>query len=156
MKQCFKCGEVKILSDFYKHNGMKDGHLNKCKACAKSDVRTNREGKVEQYREYERGRAGDPKRVAARSAYTKTEAGKAANSKASKVYRDKFPTKYKAHNMVNNAIRDGKLFSEPCELCGEKAHAHHDDYAKPLNVRWLCPDHHKQWHCENGEGLNSI
>jgi hypothetical protein len=37
-KKCFKCGEIKSLNDFYKHNGMKDGHLNKCISCTKSDV----------------------------------------------------------------------------------------------------------------------
>jgi hypothetical protein len=33
-KKCFKCGEIKELSLFYKHPGMKDGHLNKCIECS--------------------------------------------------------------------------------------------------------------------------
>lgn len=32
--------------------------------------------------------------------------------------------------------------------------AHHDDYAKPLDVRWLCRPCHQCWHSFNGEGLN--
>lgn len=32
----------------------------------------------------------------------------------------------------------GKLIAQPCEGCGAKAEKHHDDYAKPLQVRWLC------------------
>ena len=72
-------------------------------------------------------------------------------------YRQRFPNKYKAHNMVDNAVRGGKLHRQPCEICGakKKVHAHHDDYLKPLNVRWLCAAHHKQWHVKNGEAKNA-
>lgn len=42
-----------------------------------------------------------------------------------------------------------------CEICNSvKVVAHHDDYLKPLEVRWMCQAHHKQWHVKNGEGLN--
>lgn len=36
-----------------------------------------------------------------------------------------------------------------------KANAHHDDYAKPLEVRWLCALHHQRHHADTGqEGAN--
>lgn len=48
---------------------------------------------------------------------------------------------------VKKAITRGVLVPQPCEVCGqEKAHAHHDDYSKPLKVRWLCRKHHQQHH----------
>lgn len=53
--------------------------------------------------------------------------------------------KYLAHKAVEYAVKVGKLVRQPC-FCGAKAHAHHDDYSKPLTVTWLCPKHHKERH----------
>jgi hypothetical protein len=137
-KTCFKCGETKPLAAFYKHKAMADGHLNKCKECTKKDADKHRSENLDKIREYDRNR------------------GNRLPDGYNKEYRKKYPNKYRAHNIVNNAIRGGKLFREPCEICGttESAHAHHDDYAKPLNVRWLCAAHHQQWHAKNGEAAN--
>jgi hypothetical protein len=140
-KKCFRCGEVKPLSEFYKHQGMRDGHVNKCKECNKQDVRENRKKQIEYYREYDRARGN-------RQDYTYT-----------KSYRKSFPMKYAAHTLVGNAVRDGRLFKpDVCEECGDESlriHGHHDDYAKPLEVRWLCPSCHNAWHSENGEAPNA-
>ena len=58
-------------------------------------------------------------------------------------YRAKYPEKRKADWTVDNAIRRGLLKKGPCEYCGSlKVHAHHEDYANPLDVKWLCPKHH--------------
>lgn len=51
---------------------------------------------------------------------------------------------------VEEAIRSGKITPLACESCGEpKAQAHHDDYNKPLEVRWLCDKCHRLWHREH-------
>ena len=51
---------------------------------------------------------------------------------------------------INYYLRKGLIHRKPCEICGEKAtHAHHDDYTRPLYVRWLCPVHHSEWHKYN-------
>ena len=61
----------------------------------------------------------------------------------------------KVHNITEKAIGRGILKPGPCEVCGEKGkmadgrnmvQAHHDDYNKPLEVRWLCQKHHHEWH----------
>lgn len=55
------------------------------------------------------------------------------------------PEKLAARRIVNKAIRAGKLVRGNC-WCGLIGQAHHEDYAKPLDVIWLCAVHHKQEH----------
>lgn len=79
--------------------------------------------------------------------YQQSEKGKEQHKKDSKIYRDKYPQKEKAHKIVYNAVKTGKLIKQPCEKCGElKAEAHHDDYNKPLEVNWLCRICHRRFH----------
>jgi hypothetical protein len=62
-------------------------------------------------------------------------------------YNEKYPEKHAAHRMMTSAIRKGELVRGACEVCGEiKTDGHHDDYSKPLDVRWLCRKHHIEAH----------
>lgn len=138
-KRCFKCGVEKPIGEFYKHPMMADGHLNKCKACARADVRSNRAARIVYYRDYDRQRG----------------------NRQSKAYRAKCrkrsPKAAWARCCVGNAIRDGKLKrGTACEMCGAHMylHAHHDDYDRPLDVRWLCAACHNAWHHAHGPGLH--
>ncbi len=140
-KTCSRCDVEKDISLFQIRKASKDGYTAACKACLSS---------------YDKARANNASRVKAREEYAKSDRGIAAGVAARQRYIDRNPVKRKAHIIVGNAIRDGKLHKQPCEECGNsKVHAHHDDYAKPLNVRWLCPAHHSQWHEVNGDAANA-
>lgn len=159
-KVCFKCGVEKPLSDFYKHSRMKDGHLNKCKECTKVDTKENRELNEDYYKEYDRNRPNHVERIAnnrERNHKLKEEDYETwtlLNKNRLDNYRNKYPNKNKAHNAVNNAIRDGRLFkSEVCQCCGvkmDKLEGHHESYEEDqwLNVIWLCDKCHKTRHKE--------
>jgi hypothetical protein len=57
------------------------------------------------------------------------------------------PKVHKAHDAVEVAIANGSLTRQPCEVCGAaRVDAHHDDYDRPLAVRWLCRGHHLKLH----------
>ena len=57
-KNCIICNVEKVVSDYYKHSQMADGHLNKCKECCKSQAakRHYELYKDESYVEKERAR----------------------------------------------------------------------------------------------------
>lgn len=62
-------------------------------------------------------------------------------------FRETDRTKIEARQAVVRAIRSGVLTRGPCEVCGATpADAHHEDYSRPLDVRWLCERHHGAAH----------
>lgn len=68
--------------------------------------------------------------------------------KYNKSFRVREREKYLARKRVEKALEYGKLYRKPCEKCGSDndIQAHHDDYSKPLEVRWLCRMHHLEHH----------
>jgi hypothetical protein len=135
-KECFKCKTIKPLSEFYRHSAMGDGHLNKCKGCAKDDATANRNKNLEKIRAYDRERAKVPER---------SKAAQEINA----AWRKADNRRTRAHVAVARAVRKGSLIRSPCVRCGEqKSLAHHEDYDKPLEVVWLCQPCHKQRHKE--------
>jgi hypothetical protein len=71
-------------------------------------------------------------------------------------YRDGGKADDQAQNLCETAIQQGVLVRKSvCEECGSTGtfkdgrsaiQAHHDDYNKPLSVRWLCQPCHHEWH----------
>lgn len=128
-KACFKCSRVLPLAEFYAHKGMADGHLNKCKDCTRADAKRHRRA------DPEKTRAKDRERWQFRRAVRCNDRRKS---------RQRNPLAWAAWRAVSRAIKSGTLTRRPCEVCGNpKSEAHHDDYSKPLAVRWLCFFHHR-------------
>ena len=152
MKVCRECGVEKELGSFYTHSKMADGHLNKCIDCVKARVAKHRNENIERIREYDRSRNMLPNRVEARKEYAQSERGKEVKRGVMERYKTRYPMVYAAHVIAGNAIRDGKLKPrKTCSVCRKKGaiQGHHDDYTKPLQVRWLCLACHVKWHKEN-------
>jgi hypothetical protein len=60
-----------------------------------------------------------------------------------------------AYRIVKEAVKNGTLQKRPC-FCGKtNVHAHHENYANPLDVIWVCPKHHKVLHKEIKESCKS-
>lgn len=143
MKTCVKCLQSKPLSEFYKHPKMSDGHLGRCKTCTKEAVKARVAIKTATDLDWvlaERERC----RIKARKLRKAIKPDKKLN--AIRAYRKRNPIKWAAHCILNEAVRHGRIQPQPCEQCGAKAQAHHDDYTKPLDVRWLCTKHHAEHH----------
>ena len=141
LKICSCCGVEKPRDEFQVRRASKDGFTASCKLCLK---------------ERDRVRDQNPERKAMKERYVKG-IGREAAARAKRKYIEKNPKKRSVHIKTGNAIRDGKLLKQPCEVCAsENVQAHHCDYDKPLEVMWLCPIHHEEWHRQYGEAKNAV
>lgn len=130
-KPCKTCGSAFSEDTFYRSG---NGWLSECKECWKVRVKARRLTNPA-VREYDRQRAKLPHRLARATQTTRD-------------WREQNPDAYRAHTALNNAVRSGKVVKKPCEVCASTVgiHAHHKDYAKPLEVIWLCARCHHRLH----------
>lgn len=66
---------------------------------------------------------------------------------AKRKYRYHFDLSHR-RKMKARLMAGKRLDAMPCEVCGSTndIQAHHKDYDKPLDVRWLCVKHHLEVH----------
>lgn len=134
MKTCSRCHQQKDERDFQIRKASSDGLTAACKACIS---------------EYDKLRGSEPHRVLARKEYQNSANGREKCNAAKRRFILRNPLKRKAHIIVGNFLRDGKLIRpEKCDCCGcrGRPQAHHCDYSKPTEVMWLCKDCHVEWH----------
>lgn len=152
---CNKCNRTFPFTSNYFHRSSrrKDGLLTTCKSCqckatqkwanqphAKAAKRAYRVKNTACHAEYNR-------KYRLRNPGYSTE-----NARA---WRRNNPDGAIAHNRLWKAIIAGRIIRQSCEICDEpKTHAHHDDYSKPYDVRWLCAKHHGAHHAIRARGTD--
>ena len=126
-----------VLARYNKSNKRKEvnkryreKHSDKCNKWSRDWYGNNKEHVIERQRLWRR-----------------TKKGKFLTKEREKRYAKKYRFKRLAKDAVNNAVRSGKLIKMPCVKCGSiKSQGHHPDYNKPLEVIWLCHEHHHEIH----------
>lgn len=139
---CKKCGNQKKLEDFVKNEKCHFGRGWECRECRNRFLKEyNRKYFQNPYNRVKKRVADIVGKKRYRKEHPELRYGRLTHNEEHK-------RKYRVNLKVFRAIEKGILFKEPCNVCNKKkiVHAHHDDYLKPLDVRWLCPVHHKAEH----------
>lgn len=172
MPLCTRCGTEQPLTNFEKHPKLVGGYRRQCRECRREMSRIRYAENPERYRakyaawsakpenkewlrrwqqenaERIRDASKAPHRIEAKRAYAQQPHRREAQRVSFSAWYVRNQDKAKAQRAVNHAIRDGKLVTMLCWVCGEKAEAHHASYAEDarLDVTWLCRGHHKEVH----------
>lgn len=176
-RRCSRCREVKPLSDFGKCATDRLGTQSACRTCmseleklrranmtpeqrkkrrgyAKSDYQKHRVQRLEWHHKYR-----EESRAAVIASGKRSKSRRAGAIRAARIESQLLePQKHRAQDISKRAIRDGFLVPGKCEInvrCLGAIQGHHDDYLKPMSVRWMCRRHHQQWHAQHGPGLNA-
>jgi hypothetical protein len=120
MKKCSKCHTLLPKSSFYKDKNKSSGLKSECKDCTKKAQKIYRSS--EKYKE---------KAWEYQLKYSNTESGKIQRKAYNKFTKEKIKKDY-------------------CCICGknENIEAHHDNYNNPLDIIFLCKNHHEEHHKE--------
>lgn len=154
LKRCARCKMVKPVGEFHRGSLKVGGRVSYCKPCQNEYNRSK----------YPRKRPPKPpegfKRCCRCKAVKATDDfggdrskpdGKRANCRMCETLKQRAARmdpvsaqKIIVRRFTNDAVRLGVLIRYPCSACGDpNTQAHHTDYAKPLEVQWLCEEHHK-------------
>jgi hypothetical protein len=125
MPVCPMCKKEKPFEAFYPSSSKRNKRATYCIMCEKEYSKKRRLAGLEKKKDYKSLR----------------------HKEYVKMYKLKNPEKVFAGDTLRNSIKLGKNKKQPCEICGNpKSQGHHDDYSKPLDVVWLCQEHHTWIH----------
>ena len=129
---CKHCNKEKSVKSFSWNNKKMGWRSHTCLDCYNQQQRDKRERYPERYKE-------------ARKRYYKKNRQIILDKIAS--YREQNSIKRYAQKIVEYAVKRGDIKKKTCEICGGKeTEAHHDDYSKPLNIKWVCRKCHRRIH----------
>ena len=135
---CTRCGSWFTKDNFYKAPRRSVGIKSECKKC---HVKTSVESRNKaNHRKYQREWMKD-------SGYSKRPEVRERERMRSKRRSRSLATK--CRDILNDAIQHG-IIQRPslCPICGKQGdvEAHHDSYYRPLEVKWMCPLCHAEYH----------
>lgn len=127
-KTCMKCGISKPLTEFYMRKTGPNRYYASCKKCCRLHAQA----------------IYDPEK---QKVYRAKKMTRGMEIEVNRRQREKYPEKYSARRKAREAVKQGLIEKKSCEVCSDtKVDGHHDDYSKPLEVRWLCRIHHMMIH----------
>lgn len=160
-KTCIDCREPKSLSEFYRRKRATGGYRSYCNACtrirnAKSHA-ANRTTRLAARRVYYANNKGKVQAAVLLYAENHREERRMYLRRYRETHRQegakyqnarRKTIKGKASALLRRAVARGDIVKPArCSCCGRytkrrSLHGHHDDYTKPLDVRWLCTKCH--------------
>lgn len=144
-KACSKCKQIKPSGEFHKDDSKTSGLRSACRECQGAWERNRLRNKTPEQREHTATYLREWKRTNKDKLGQYVMDGRARN-----------PEQAKAHRTVQKLVAKGALKRGECEVCGmQDSEAHHRDYGEPLNVKWLCRQHHMDLHREQREGATN-
>ena len=134
MKTCRKCG---LTPDLLPNRWKRGDYL--CNSCHRQYCAP---------RGYSGGRTSPEREAEWRAEYkTRDSVKRAQSARSARRLKDPIErVKAEARWALNRGIASGRITRQPCPCGSLKAQAHHHDYAKPLDVEWLCAKCHKKEH----------
>ena len=138
-KTCIVCKKEKPVTEFHKQ---RNGYRSKCKPCRSATRAPNNPEVVKRAKEKYKNTEKGQQKI---QEYNRSDRHKEAIGN----WEQSNPEKVDGRRECHKAIKRGDLIRQPCEKCGaSKVDAHHDDYTKPLKVRWLCRKCHRLHHLQ--------